>query len=175
MIQRKWKTIDPIFSVTDPYLACNDPGTPPPSYIPINAGENITAVYWYWLHPVGPMTAWLAACPGDCRDADVNQLEWVKIWEAGLDPGTGDLAEGIWYQKRFQNWDGSPDLWPVTIPATLKSGLYIIRHEILSIHIADKPQFYPECAHLNVTGNGTALPPANMLKKFPGAYDPDGE
>ncbi|KAK3940008.1 glycoside hydrolase family 61 protein [Diplogelasinospora grovesii] len=171
MIQRQWASIDPIFSVDDKYMACNKPGVPPPSYIPIQAGENITAVYWYWLHPVGPMTAWLAYCPrDDCTEVDVNQAEWFKIWEAGLLEGP-NLAEGIWYQKQFQHWDGSPDLWPVTIPKSLKPGLYMVRHEILSIHIENKPQFYPECAHLNITGTGTVLPPKEYLKKFPGAYD----
>jgi hypothetical protein len=174
MIQRAWDSIDPIFSVNDKALACNTPATAPTSYIPIRAGENITAVYWYWLHPVGPMTAWLARCDGDCRDADVNEARWFKIWEAGLLSGP-NLAEGMWYQKAFQNWDGSPDLWPVTIPAGLKSGLYMIRHEILSIHVEDKPQFYPECAHLNVTGGGDLLPPDEFLVKFPGAYKEDSE
>ncbi len=164
MIQRKWATIRPIYNATDPFLACNNPGNPPPSYIPIRAGENITAVYWYWLHPVGPMTTWLAACGNDCSTVNVNKLDWFKIWEAGLEEG--NLAEGIWYQKRFQMWDGSPDLWPVKIPATLKSGLYIIRHEILSLHVAFATQWYPECAHLNITSNGTALPPPEYFKKF---------
>ncbi|CAK7212283.1 hypothetical protein SCUCBS95973_001411 [Sporothrix curviconia] len=177
MVQRKWASIDPIFSATDPFIACNKPGTPGPAYIPVAAGQNLTAVYWYWLHPVGPMTAWLAACPpldqGGCVGVDVNGLDWFKIWEAGLIAGTGNLAEGIWYQKQFQNWDGSPDLWPVMIPATLKAGLYVVRHEILSIHIENKPQFYPECAHLNISGPGADLPPTSFYKKFPGAYDPD--
>jgi hypothetical protein len=172
MVQRIWASIDPIFSVDDKYLACNNPGTPPASYIPIVAGENITAVYWYWLHPVGPMTAWLAPCDGDCSAVDPNEAEWFKIWEGGL--LDGNVPEGMWWQKQFQNWDGSPDLWPVRIPATLKSGLYMIRHEILSIHIANKPQFYPECAHLNVSGTGTALPRASFYKRFPGGYSPDG-
>lgn len=47
LTQRQWSTIDPVFSVADPHLACNNPGAPPPSYIPIAAGDNITAVYWY--------------------------------------------------------------------------------------------------------------------------------
>ena len=179
MIQRIWASINPIFSVLDHGLACNTPATPPLSYIPIQAGDNITAVYWYWLHPVGPMTVWLAACPdqaaGGCAAADVNALAWFKIWEAGLIPGTGNLAEGIWYQKQFQKWDDTPDLWPVTIPRALRAGLYMIRHEILSIHIENKPQFYPECAHLNVTGPGTLFPPQQYLKKFPGGYDANGE
>ena len=172
MVQRVWASIDPIFSTDDPFIACNDPGTPPHSYIPIAAGDNITAVYWYWLHPVGPMTAWLAPCGDNCSAVDVNEVEWFKIWEAGL--LEGNVVEGIWWQKRFQNWDGRPDLWPVTIPASIKPGLYMIRHEILSIHIENKPQFYPECAHLNITGTGSSLPPKEYLKKFPGAYDKDG-
>jgi hypothetical protein len=173
MVQRKWSSIDPLFSATDPYMACNRPGSPAVSYIPVRAGENLTAVYWYWLHPVGPMSAWLAACgPGGCEDVDVARLDWFKIWEAGLEEGTLEL--GTWYQKSFQRWDGSPALWPVTIPATLRSGLYLIRHEILSLHIANRPQFYPECAHLNVSGSGTALPPTDFYKKFPGVYDSEG-
>lgn len=91
----------------------------------------------------------------------------VKVLEGGLE-------SGLWYQSKFQNWDGSPDLWPARIPATLKSGLYIVRHEILSIHIAKRPQFYPECAHLNISGTGTALPPERYLARFPGAYANDG-
>ncbi|KAK3385410.1 glycoside hydrolase family 61 protein [Podospora didyma] len=175
MVQRPWASIDPIFSVDDKYMACNKPGAPATSYIPIQAGENITAVYWYWLHPTGPMTAWLAYCGDgadshDCSDVDVNEVQWFKIWEAGLLEGP-NLAEGLWYQKNFQHWDGSPDLWPVTIPASLRPGLYMIRHEILSIHIENKPQFYPECAHLNISGSGTAVPSKEYLKKFPGAYD----
>ncbi|KAK4217548.1 glycoside hydrolase family 61 protein [Rhypophila decipiens] len=173
MVQRTWDTIDPVFSVTDKHIACNIPGAPPPSYIPIQAGEKITAVYWYWLHPVGPMSVWLAACGDkDCSEVDVNQAGWFKIWEAGLLEGP-NLAEGVWYQKKFQNWDGEPGLWPVTIPVNLRPGLYMIRHEILSIHVENKPQFYPECAHLNVTGAGTDFPPDEYLMKFPGAYSAD--
>ncbi|KAK4121933.1 lytic polysaccharide monooxygenase [Parathielavia appendiculata] len=173
MVQRQWASIDPIFSVTDRHIACNNPGTSPPSYIPLRAGNTITAVYWYWLHPVGPMSVWLARCEtGDCRDEDVNEVAWFKIWEAGLLEGP-NLAEGTWYQKWFQRWDGSPALWPVRIPAGLKGGPYMIRHEILSIHVERKPQFYPECAHLNVTGGGELEPPREYLVKFPGAYAED--
>ncbi|KAH9908857.1 glycoside hydrolase family 61 protein [Xylariomycetidae sp. FL2044] len=169
MVQRIWASIDPVFSVNEKAMACNAPATAPPSYIPITAGETLTAVYWYWLHPVGPMSVWLAACGETCDDVDVNDLDFFKIWEAGILSGT--LLEGLWYQKNFQTWDGSPNLWPVTIPAAIKPGLYVVRHEILSIHVADKPQFYPECAHLNITGTGTALPSSEYLAKFPGAYD----
>ncbi len=177
MVQYQWDSIDPIFTVDDKYIACNKPGTPPPNHIPIQAGDDLTAVYWFWLHPVGPMSVWLAYCGDgatDCNDVDVNDVEWFKIWEAGLLEGP-NLAEGVWYQKKFQRWDGGPAMWPVTIPANIKPGHYIVRHEILSIHVERKPQFYPQCAHLLISGEGDAVPPKEYLKKFPGAYSSDGE
>lgn len=177
-VQRAWETIDPVFNVSSPFLACNTPGTTAAATIDIQAGENITALYFYWLHPVGPMSVWLAACPqgGGCADVDVNELDWFKIWHAGLvDDGALGLAESMWYQKAFQKWDNSPAEWPVQIPSTLKPGMYLVRHEIMSIHVAGKPQFYPECAHLNVSGTGMALPPREYYKKIPGVYSMDGE
>lgn len=175
LVQRIWASINPIFSVYDNGLACNTPGTTASSYIPIMAGENLTAVYWYWLHPVGPMSVWLADCSpfGSCEQADPNKLDFFKIAEEGL--LNGSVPEGVWYQRAFQNWDGSPDLWPVTIPKTIRPGLYVVRHEILSLHIENKPQFYPECAHLNISGSGSATPPGGYLVKFPGAYQENGK
>lgn len=104
-----------------------------------------------------------------------NAARARKIWHAGLtDDGSAGLAESTWYQKAFQKWDGSPATWPVTIPPRLKPGLYLIRHEIISIHVAYKPQWYPECAHLNITGDGDATPEEEFLFQFPGAYSEDG-
>ncbi|KAH8200922.1 hypothetical protein TruAng_004931 [Truncatella angustata] len=176
MVQRVWDSINPIFHVNDTGLACNTPGTTSPgggSYIPITAGDALTAVYWYWLHPVGPMSVWLASCApfGSCEAADPARLEFFKIGHWGL--LSGSVPEGVWYQRAFQNWDGSPDLWNVTVPETLRAGLYVVRHEILSLHVENKPQFYPECAHLNITGPGEAMPPKELLVRFPGAYRED--
>ncbi|KAL8396891.1 hypothetical protein RB594_003837 [Gaeumannomyces avenae] len=174
------------------------PGSPaPPSYIPIEAGAVLGAAYWYWLHPVGPMTAWLAPCldpdltgARDCRDLDPSDpadgVRWFKVWEAGFLPdndndqggggggGGGDLQTGTWYQKAFQRWDGlGPAMWEVRLPPRLRPGLYMVRHEIVSLHVAGRPQFYPECAHLNVSGAGDDLPPREFWRPFPGAYDDD--
>ncbi|KAK4197376.1 glycoside hydrolase family 61 protein [Triangularia verruculosa] len=176
LIQRQWSTIDPLFTPLSPFMACNDPGTPPPSSIPIPAGETITAVYYYWLHPVGPMTVWLSRCPDDgCNSVNLTEAKWFKIWEAGLLEGT--LERGTWYQKSFQRWDGEPGLWPAKLPEALGSGRYMIRHEILSLHVGYRPQFYPECAHLEVKGvegkGVEAEVPAEYLRVFPGGYEQD--
>ena len=74
----------------------------------------------------------------------------------------------------------------VQIPSDVKSGLYILRHEILSLHFVNRtypnalnpkgppavnpgPQFYPICANVEITGTGSATPEGVM---FPGGYNP---
>jgi hypothetical protein len=48
----------------------------------------------------------------------------------------------MWGQKILggENWVGTPELWTGTIPATLKPGNYLIRQEIIALHIVNKPQ-----------------------------------
>jgi hypothetical protein len=57
--------------------------------------------------------------------------------------------------------------WTSTIPKNLAPGNYLIRHELLALHQANTPQFYPECAQLHVSGSGTAVPPGNYLTAIP--------
>ena len=40
---------------------------------------------------------------------------------------------------------------------------------------ANPAQFYPQCAHLMVTGEGTKLPSKEYLVSFPGAYQNTGQ
>jgi hypothetical protein len=42
--------------------------------------------------------------------------------------------------------------------------------QLLAIHTSNQPQFYPECAHLIITGSGSSQPTGDYLVKFPGAY-----
>ncbi|KAH8679779.1 glycoside hydrolase family 61 protein [Tricladium varicosporioides] len=168
LINRKWTSINPIGDPMDPAIACNTPGTPAVSSIPIRAGENITAVYYYWLHNVGPMITWMASCNGPCSQTKPNSLSWFKIAERGHISGT--IVEGWWFQRDFQDWTGKPCNWTETIPKSLKSGEYLIRHEIIALHIPNSPQFYPECAHLVVSGHGTKMPSKKYLGSFPGIW-----
>ena len=174
MVQRKWVTNNPIFEVSNHSLSCNTPGTPARAYIPITAGQNITAVYAYWVHTVGPMIAWLAYCANDandandCRTFDASTASWFKIGQKGLLDGT--IETGNWFQKTFSRWDGSPSLWSETVPGNLRPGRYLVRHEIISLHSANKPQFYPECAHLEVSGSGHGVPGKEYLVKIPGVW-----
>jgi hypothetical protein len=138
MPQRKWVSNNPIFETTNTSLSCNTPGTPARAYIPIRAGENITAVYSYWVHTVGPMIAWMAYCDNadnDCTTFSSETADWFKIGEKGLLEGS--IETGEWFQKAFSMWDGSPSLWSETVPVGLKAGRYLVRHEIISLHSAN--------------------------------------
>ncbi|KAF2182583.1 lytic polysaccharide monooxygenase [Zopfia rhizophila CBS 207.26] len=168
MVQRKWITNNPIFEADNISLSCNFPGNPAQTSIPINAGDNITAVYYNWVHTVGPMVAWMADCRGDCRTFDSSKGDWFKIGEKGLLYGT--ILEGMWFQHEFGVWGGAPSLWTENIPKDLEPGNYLIRHEIISLHSANKPQWYPECAHLEVKGSGTKFPGKEFMAKIPGVY-----
>ncbi|KAL1795295.1 hypothetical protein ACET3X_007111 [Alternaria dauci] len=175
MPQRKWISNNPIFETTNASLSCNTPGTPARAYIPIRAGENITAVYAYWVHTVGPMIAWMAYCDNadnDCTTFSSETADWFKIGEKGLLEGS--IETGEWFQKAFSMWDGSPSLWSEMVPVGLKAGRYLVRHEIISLHSANKPQFYPECAHLEVINDkkGT-IPDKEYMVKIPGVWNMD--
>jgi hypothetical protein len=61
----------------------------------------------------------------------------------------------------------------VSLPRTLAAGNYLVRHEIIGLHIATTQggaEFYPSCAQLSVGGNQKGAPSPNELVSFPGAY-----
>jgi cellulase len=61
-------------------------------------------------------------------------------------------------------------VYSATIPASIPSGDYLLRSEIIALHSAGSPggaQFYMGCAQISVNGGGSANPPT---VKFPGAY-----
>ena len=63
------------------------------------------------------------------------------------------------------------DGYNYTVPACLKPGYYLVRHEIIALHIAQTvggAEFYPSCHQLKVSGSGTVTP--TKLVSFPGAY-----
>lgn len=174
IVQRKWISNEPIFSPTNTSLTCNSPGTPARSSIPITAGQTLTAVYAYWIHTVGPMITWLAYCANaanDCTTFNASTASWFKIAQRGLEEGT--IETGTWFQGRFSRWNGEWSLWEERIPGDLRAGRYLVRHEIISLHSANKPQFYAECAHLDVRGGGDGMPGEEYLVRIPGVWSMD--
>lgn len=113
--------------------------------------------------------SYLAHCTDDdCTSFKGNEGPvWVKISEQSYDPS----ADPPWASDLLRELGA---LWEVTIPPTLAPGEYLLRHEILGLHVAGRrmgAQFYPSCTQIRVTeGGSTELPEGVAL---PGAYDPD--
>lgn len=57
------------------------------------------------------------------------------------------------------------------LPSTLEDGEYILRHEILGLQRAVRPelaQFYPACHQITITGGGSTPLPEGI--SLPGNY-----
>lgn len=173
-IQRHWADFRPITNPTLPSLACNDPGTPAEEYATVAAGATIEAYYRGWPHDIGAIVVWMAYCgaePTAC--ASFNGTEgrrWFKIDQAGLLSGT--VREGVWAQREMvaRNYT-----WGVRVPERLRAGAYLIRHELIALHVPFTPEFYPECAHLWVVGGGGEVPGEEYMAAIPGVWESDGK
>ena len=112
--------------------------------------------------------SYLAKCTPDCASfKGVTGNVWVKFDQMAYDT-TKSLPWGSDYLAKQGAW------WEVTIPANLAPGEYLLRHEILGLHVAGsrmRAQFYPSCTQIKVSGSGTKQLPASVA--LPGAYDSD--
>lgn len=113
--------------------------------------------------------SYLAHCTNDdCKSfkGDKGNV-WVKISQLGYNPS----AQPPWASDLLREQGAK---WNIVIPPTLAPGEYLLRHEILGLHVADKrmaAQFYPSCTHIRVTEGGSSQLPEGV--SLPGAYDPD--
>ncbi|KAJ8515390.1 hypothetical protein ONZ45_g7167 [Pleurotus djamor] len=165
-IERPYSSYDPILSVTDPKMSCNNNGQAGPHQLTtsVPAGTEIIAHWSQWTHAQGPVMVYMAKCPGSCTAASSSTLSWFKIAETGL--VSGSLPSGVWGTGQVMDTLS----YSAKIPAALAPGEYMIRHELLALHQANTPQFYPECAQLTITGSGTKTPSGSFLVQFPGGY-----
>ncbi|KAJ2924812.1 hypothetical protein H1R20_g12294, partial [Candolleomyces eurysporus] len=165
-IGRPYSSYDPIMTTSAASFSCNNNGQASGGQLSatVRGGSKVVAKWNQWTHAEGPVMVYMAKCPGTCTSANSNSLEWFKIAETGLISGT--LAKGQWGNGVIMK-----DLaYTVTIPSQLADGEYLIRHELLALHQANTPQFYPECAQLILTGGGGVNPPSRFKVRFPGAY-----
>ncbi|KAJ3545785.1 hypothetical protein NMY22_g2296 [Coprinellus aureogranulatus] len=165
-IERPYSSYDPILSTSAGTFACNNGGQASGGQLSANvrAGSVVTAKWNQWTHAEGPVMVYMAKCPGACTSANSNSLSWFKIAETGLISGT--LAKGQWGNGLIMK----NLAYNATIPRSLADGEYLIRHELLALHQANTPQFYPECAQLILTGGGGVNPPSKYTVRFPGGY-----
>lgn len=167
---RQITTIDPVKDIGGSTMSCgqNSPTAGAPQTLTVAAGSLLTFTWTdgpaHWPHNTGPVMNYMAACDnGDCSKFDGTKGKWFKVQQDGRKPN------GDWLQVNLFN-GGSVN---ATIPANIKPGLYMWRHEIIALHLAQSPQgaeFYPSCIQMNITGKGNAVPTKQDLLSFPGAY-----
>jgi len=169
VIQRPYPSYDPITSAADPKLRCNG-GTSATQNATAAPGDKVTAIWSQWTHSQGPIMVWLYKCAGAFASCDGSGAGWFKIDEAGF---KGDGVKVFLDGEKPSGWEiaklvGGGKEWSSTIPAGLAAGNYLLRHELIALHQANAPQFYPECAQLVISGSGTAIPDASFKAAIPG-------
>lgn len=95
-----------------------------------------------------------------------ENIEWVKIDELGWlnDTGWDDLMlGGTWASNVLVANDFQ---WRVKIPEALVSGEYVLRHEIVALHVADEvdgAQAYPQCMNVRIVKGGEKMIEGGVL------------
>lgn len=167
---RQINTQNPTYGAENPALNCGPLAARASNVLNVNPGDTMSFKWTTadpnqtWRHDTGPIITYLANC-GDvsCTDFDSTRAQFFKIKQEG------QKSNGRWVQGDLM--EGA--LATVQIPSTLAPGNYLIRHEIISLHIANRfreAEFYPSCIQIKVGGSGTGRPLQSELVTFPGAY-----
>jgi lytic cellulose monooxygenase (C1-hydroxylating) len=170
----------PVTNVASTDIRCNVGGTKGVSAkCPVKAGDTVTVE----MHQQ----------PGDrsCKNEAIGgdhygpvSVYLAKVSDAASSDGSGSyfkIYQDVWAPKAGAS-SGDNDYWgtedmnsccghvDVKIPADIAPGDYILRAEVLALHVAmssGNAQFYMSCYQITVTGNGTATPAG---VSFPGVY-----
>lgn len=163
---RQISGVEPVKGTWNPDLACGLKSKPASESAKASPGSTVS-FKWSgggnsnWPHEYGPLITYMADCNGPCEQFNAANAKWFKIHQVGKTNGNN------WAQKDLMS--GAPAT--VKIPSDLASGNYLIRHEIIALHIAENSggaEFYPSCTQLKVEGNGWAKPDKTI--SLPGAY-----
>ncbi|KAI1759781.1 lytic polysaccharide monooxygenase [Hypoxylon sp. FL1150] len=168
-------------------IICHQGATNAQSFVPVAAGSQLQVVRYNEIggfeHP-GPEMHYLASCgePG-CKDVAKQDLRFFKIYERGLvkggwaDPGTWEVQKWATteiHKNAQPEGNGFVDTYTVNIPANIKPGQYILRHEVMGLHRADKgeAEFYPQCINLQISGSGSQQPDGQSATRMYSSEDP---
>ncbi|KAF2708738.1 lytic polysaccharide monooxygenase [Pleomassaria siparia CBS 279.74] len=139
-------------------ITCHFSATPGALDVNTTAGDTLKLQWNEWpVSHKGPVLTYLAACNGPCADAKKDTLQWVKIDQLGWLNSSGyEMLGGTWGSDILI---ANSFTWTVKVPEHLAAGNYVLRHEILALHVAnetDGAQAYPQCVNLQVGGLGGA-------------------
>lgn len=151
-------------------IVCHREATPGGAYVKVVAGSTVQLQWTPWPHKSSVVT-YLSPCSGDCSTYDKAKGLWTKIDESGLLDNSN--APGYWASDKLIANNNS---WTVTIPASVAPGKYVLRHEIIALHVAGTvggAQNYPQCVNIEITGAGTnRLTTGTLGTKLYTAQDP---
>jgi len=141
----------------NPDIICQRGATNAKTSAMIAAGDMVSLQWTPWPDShKGPMLDYLADCGADCSTVDKSTLKFFKIDGVGLTGLTGTPAN-----YADDDMIANNNTWSVKIPATIKAGNYVLRHETIALHQAQGvggAQNYPQCVNLQVTGGGSDAP-----------------
>jgi len=167
---RSIEDVIPIKGAKNPSVNCGIGAKAAKLVLSANPGDKM-AFNWRgadgskWPHNMGPMMTYMASCGSTtCDKFDAQTAKWFKIQQVGLKPD-GET----WALQDLMNGAQAN----ITLPSNIAPGQYLIRHEIIALHLADKmggAEFYAGCTQLKIGGNGTGAPKASELVSLPGAY-----
>lgn len=168
---RRISTINPYKQPGGSGITCGANAQNAAMVAPATAGTNLVLTWiahpnQKWPHEMGPLITYMAKVPtGQTADKfNAAQGNFFKIQQ------TGQKGKG-WAVADLMKLGTT---YTVAIPKGLENGDYIMRHEIIALHLADSKggaEFYTSCFQLRVTGGtGTIKPSGAQLAKFPGAY-----
>lgn len=137
-------------------ISCHFNATPGRLAVPVNSSSTLKLQWNEWpASHKGPVLTYLAACNGSCSSANAATLKWNKIdelgWINGSDPDGMGLG-GTWATDVLRRNNAS---WMVQVPEGLIEGEYVLRNEIMALHVAemvDGAQAYPQCVNLKISG-----------------------
>lgn len=159
--------IGPVKGADNPDIKCGLSAQNGAVVVPANPGS-VVSFLWVgggggnWPHDTGPVMTYMASCGStSCDQFDPSNAKWFKIDQAGRQ------SDGSWTQKAFQQRQA----YQMNLPNNLAPGGYLIRHEIIALHLGmtmGGAEFYPACVQVMVGGNGNGQ--ASPTVSFPGAY-----
>jgi cellulase len=161
----------PTTSYANGDIICHREATNAMTAAPVAAGGKVELQWTPWpTSHKGPVIDYMANCNGPCETVNKTSLKWFKVDAVGLI--NLSLTNGYWGTDVLIANNNS---WTVVIPPTLKTGNYVLRHEIIALHAAGQAngaQSYPQCVNLAVKGTGTAVPTGVAATSFYTPTDP---
>ncbi|TCD66356.1 hypothetical protein EIP91_001462 [Steccherinum ochraceum] len=170
--------IGPVKGSSNKDLICGLSAQNAEMVVPANPGSTVS-FQWSggggqkWPHNTGPLMTYMTSCGStSCDKFDPTNAKWFKIDQLGKKDAN------TWYQADIQ----SGSAFNVVLPQNLAPGGYLIRHEIIALHLATSmggAEFYPSCTQVMIGGNGSGSPsptvsfPGAYSDSDPGIYDPD--